>query len=144
MPRSKNDITDLINLFFSTNRLIHEKSKDQNESGALSFAHVKTLSFIKEKSQPTMKELADYLGITPPSTTTLIEYFFKNNLINRVYDKSDRRIIRLEITEAGRNSLENGYKNISLKMEKILESLNQTQINNLKDVLETIAKHYKN
>jgi DNA-binding MarR family transcriptional regulator len=56
------------------------------------------ISFIAERNRTTMKEIAEYLKIAPPSATAMIETMRKHGLVTRAADKRDRRTIRVELT----------------------------------------------
>ena len=86
----------LTELVFTLSRITRDGIEDKNNS--LSYIQFQTLSFLIRKKTPTMKEISEYTHITPPSTTTLIDNMVRMKYILRIHDKTDRRIIRLEIT----------------------------------------------
>ena len=137
-----NQTRNLTNLLFTVGKIIKEQFK-QNGVKDVTFGQLKTLRYIEERNNPTMKELADELSITPPSVTALIDPFVLHGLVRRVYDKDDRRVIRLALTAKGTTYLVEHYKDMEQKMEKLLGNLNQQQIHNLKEILENILKNTK-
>lgn len=139
---TSNQTPDLINLLFTVGKMLKEKFKQDGVNG-ITFSQVKTLHFIEGKKNLTMKELADELNITPPSVTSLIDPFVLHGLVKRVYDPSDRRIVRLALTAKGKTYLTEHYKTMKQKMEKLVANLNQQQIDNLKEILETLLKNSK-
>jgi len=136
---SKADKNEVISRLFSMSRLIKESLKKDGGIDGVSFDHIKTFYFIKTEGNPTMKEVADYLGIAPPSATSLINPFVKRGLIKRHFDEKDRRIVRLSVTEKGEKIIEEGYKGIARRLGKILSKLSGRQIKNLKDILNTLS-----
>jgi DNA-binding MarR family transcriptional regulator len=46
-------------------------------------------------------ELADRLGLTPGSVTSLVDRLIARNLARRIPHESDRRVVLVEMTEAG-------------------------------------------
>ena len=80
---SKNQTDDLINSLFAVGKMIKEKFKQEGVKG-ITLGQIKTLNFIEGKNNPTMKELSDELGITPPSVTALIDPFVLHGLVKRV------------------------------------------------------------
>ena len=137
-----NQTRDLIDLLFTAIKIIKEKFREDGVHG-ITFCQIKTLRFIEQKSNSTMKELADELAITPPSVTTLIDPFVLHGLVKRVYDQSDRRIVRLALTAKGKAYLTEHYKKMEEKMEKLLSNLNQQQIDNFKEILEILLTNSK-
>jgi DNA-binding MarR family transcriptional regulator len=57
-----------------------------------------------------MRAISAYLGITPPSATSIIDELVKKGLIERQADPNDRRIIRLVISQKGDNQLTDSFK----------------------------------
>ncbi len=140
---SKKNINNIIALLFNTTSLIKEKMRQQEKFGSLSIPCLRTLRYVSEKGKPTMKDLAEYFYITPPSATSLIEHDVKVGLLERVIDKQDRRIVRLVITEKGKRALEQSYKRLNKVMKSILSKLNAGQLNELKNILETLSRQFK-
>jgi DNA-binding MarR family transcriptional regulator len=74
-----------------------------------------------------MKEVAEFLCITPPSATSLINDLVEVGMILRLTSENDRRSIRITITQKGEGVLENGIKQISQSMAKNIAKLNQDE-----------------
>ncbi len=138
-----NKIDHLISLMFNTRRLIKEKAVEESKNSPLSMIHLESLRFITEKKNPTMKELADYLGVTAPTATSLINILIKNKYVKRVSDKNDRRITRLSITAAGRKNVEINGQKICEKMKMVFDHLTQEEINQLTKILEKIYSYHQ-
>jgi MarR family transcriptional regulator, organic hydroperoxide resistance regulator len=137
-----NDKREIMNLLFATVKIIKENFSKQKVDG-ISLAQIKTLGFIEKKKNPTMKEVADELGITPPSATVLVDSFVLHGLVKRVYNTDDRRTIKLALTIKGKNYLNEHFKNMAQKMENLLSHLNKNQINNFKEILNILLKNSK-
>jgi len=136
---TKTDKNEIISRIFSTSRIIKDGLRNQGGIEGISFGHIKTFYFIKTQGSPTMKEVADYLGIAPPSATSLINQFVRRGHIKRHFDEKDRRIVRLSVTEKGEKIINEGYKSIARRLEKILSKLSCRQITNLKDILNSLS-----
>src|ERR1035437_7081387 len=100
----ENQIDRIIRLIFATNRLLHEQ-KEQGSEKQRSYLQLVTLVYVKNKT-PLMKEIADFLGIAPPSATSLANTLAKAQLVKRQTDIEDRRIVRIAITKKGESYLE--------------------------------------
>ncbi|MCD6528546.1 MarR family transcriptional regulator [bacterium] len=144
MTSSNRMINYVISLIFKTNRLIREKlKKEKKHLNFFSILHLEALRYIAEKKNPSMKEVADYFCITPPSATSLINSLVRLNLVKRIYDKNDRRAIRLSITLKGKKELQKGIKRINENMKKVLSQLNTKELKNLIKILEKLSKIYE-
>ena len=91
-----------------------------------------------------MKEVAGFLSIIPPSATPHIFSLVKLEMIERCFDKNDRRAIRLSITPNGLKMPKNEIEKISILLQKILIKLNRKEQENLVKILQKIQKVYNN
>src|SRR6266567_682566 len=131
-------IEKIISLIFATRRMMFEQ-KDPKEAKSCSFLHLITLKYIKEGS-PLMKDIATFLGIAPPSATSLINNLAKSELVKRSEDKIDRRIVRIEITKEGEKYLHSHKRKTTDHMRKNLEKLTHIEQEQLRRILEKISK----
>ncbi|HTX87054.1 MAG TPA: MarR family transcriptional regulator [Candidatus Nanoarchaeia archaeon] len=101
------------------------------------------LKFVAEKKNPTMKELADQFSITPPSVTGLIDSLVAERYLLRDFDRDDRRLIRLSITEKGRQTLKKCLQLARKGMAAILGQMDEAEIDNLYSGLNHLLKIIK-
>jgi DNA-binding MarR family transcriptional regulator len=138
----KNDqISQIISLIFTIRQTFHEKIAGTSCCKA-SPLHIITLKFIKNK-KPLMKEIADYLAITPPSATALVNNFIVLGLVKREEDKDDRRTVRIVMTEKGKKYMEDNVKEVFKKMRNNLETLSKTEQKQLGKILAKVVEAYK-
>ena len=142
MPRNT-DIGQLISMVFSTSRLIRERAKDREKIDPFSFLQLETLRYVAEKDNPSMKDIADYLCVTPPSATSLINGLAEAGQLERVHDKNDRRFVRLVVTPKGKTALASGFKKIITRMRRILNNLNARERSDLFKILEKLSRAYQ-
>ena len=143
--KNNKTINHIISLIFKASRLIHEQlRKEKKYPDLFSGLRLEALRYIAEKKNPLMKEVADYFCITPPSATSLINPLVKSGALRRVYDKDDRRVVRLFITSKGRKELKRGLSEVDNNMRKILTQLNTDEQKNLIKILEKLSKIYEN
>ena len=139
MDNNKKTIDYIISLIFKTDRLIHRRLKrEKRRLDPFSVLRLEALRYIAEKKNPSMREVADYFCITPPSVTSLINSLVRSKVVKRVYDENDRRAIRLFITSKGREELKKGINRINNNMRKILRQLNTKELKNLIKILEKL------
>jgi DNA-binding MarR family transcriptional regulator len=67
----------------------------------LSFTQFKALS-VAAVGEPTVKELAEHLGLSLPGASRAVDHLVRRGLIDRREDPDDRRCKRLSVTGAGR------------------------------------------
>ena len=142
MPKS--DVTKLISSLMNTQRLIGDKIRRDEDVGFFSITQVEILRYIDVEMQPLMREVAEYLKVTPPSVTFLIDPLVRAGKLRRLSDKKDRRIVRLAITAKGKRALNEGFKKIKGRVGGVFEKLNKKEINNLIKIHQKIAVILKN
>jgi DNA-binding MarR family transcriptional regulator len=70
-------------------------------SPTCSFLEMKTLTIAHEQRNPSMKEIADELGISSPAATAVIDRLIADKAVERTEDKDDRRMTRISLTPLG-------------------------------------------
>jgi DNA-binding MarR family transcriptional regulator len=115
---------------------MHEQ-KEPNKGKNCSFLHLISLKYIHE-NKPLMKDLADFLGIAPPSATSLVNTLAKSELVIREADKGDRRNVRIVISKKGEKFLEAHKKSMAEKMRENLSKLSEVEQKQLEKILEKI------
>ena len=144
MNNNNKTIDYVISLIFKTDRLIRRRlKKEKRRLDPFSILRLEALRYIAEKKSPSMREVADYFCITPPSVTSLINSLVKSKVVKRVYDENDRRAIRLFITSKGREELKKGINRINNNMRKVLRQLNTKELKGLIRILEKLSKIYE-
>jgi DNA-binding MarR family transcriptional regulator len=76
------------------------------ELNALPMAQLRLLWAVRFHPGSTMKDLSERLGVSQSSVTELANRLVRRNLIARLPDPEDRRVIRLSPSDFGREILE--------------------------------------
>lgn len=134
------NINRVISLIFNFQRLAHKRYG--RKINAFNFIRFKTLIFVNRHPDSSMRHIAEYLGITPPSVTSLVNGMVKGEYLKRVLDENDRRIVRLAITPKGKKNLKNAFKNMAERIRKALSALNKTEMDNLAKIMEKLSHAY--
>jgi DNA-binding MarR family transcriptional regulator len=139
MPKNKTS-EEIIALIFSIGRSIRRQTGSPQEVCFLSILQMETLRYIRENKKVLMKDLAEYLHITPPSTTSIVEDLFKRGLVKRLSDKKDRRIIKISLTTRGKKLLENSLQRKLKEFRKKIEVLSSDEKKSLLKILRKIER----
>ena len=75
-------------------------------SMALTVQEFRSLEFLASAEPRKTKELAKYLGLAVNSVTDVVDALEQKGLARRRRDDADRRVVRVELTEAGREAAE--------------------------------------
>jgi DNA-binding MarR family transcriptional regulator len=137
-----NNLNKIISLIFLTRQQVFKEITFAKKP-LFSFVQLLTIQFIKERRKTTMKEVAGFLNITPPSATSLINILVKNGVLARREGVGDRRIVWLKITPKGEKILKRGYAQIAGKIKETLSCLSEKEQKALIHILEKIANQKK-
>lgn len=136
------DTKQLVSLIFTTQRLIWEQFKKRDKMDLASHIQLAALYYIAEEKKPTMKKVADFLCVTPPSATSIINKLVKNKNIKRINDPEDRRVVRLSITQAGGSVLKTGLDLITRQMQNVLMKLGKEDRDDLARIFKKLSFIY--
>jgi DNA-binding MarR family transcriptional regulator len=71
-----------------------------------SISQVKVLMILSHKESFKMKDITENLGIANSSATEVIDKLIKEDLVERFRKPDDRRVVRVKLTEKGRNFID--------------------------------------
>lgn len=128
--------------FFKAFKLIKRRMNLRDEIYNLTIGQMEILHLIREKKQVLMKDVADFLDITPPSATSLINNLVENDILERKLDKVDRRVILLGMTEHGKRIFEKAKKERAEAFEKVISNLTEKERETLLKILQKLQEQY--
>lgn len=94
-----------------------------------------TLTLLYRRSSLPMSELAGYLKISKQQLTPLVAKMAECGLLERKLDETDRRMVRLEITEAGRDTYRSVFSEMRRKLIDQLGQLPEESLDELENLL---------
>ncbi|AMW09027.1 MarR family transcriptional regulator [Streptomyces qaidamensis] len=90
------------------------------------------------ESPPRMADLAERLEVVPRAVTTLVDGLEASGKVRRVPDPTNRRVIRIELTDDGRGALRELRAARRSAAEEILAPLTGGQRESLGGLLDTL------
>lgn len=82
-----------------------------------------------------VSELSRFLGLMPPTVTQLINSLEAKDMVLRVADPSDRRVVRIKLTEQGKVITRKAKHHMDASLNKLAEYLGEEECNHLADLL---------
>jgi len=103
--------------------------------------HIKALTcFSGDGEELNMSELSRSLGVSNPTMTALIDRLIKAKMVNRERDKIDRRVVKVSLSDSGRETLKKLMSIRRREMERMLMNLSQEELNNFLTSMEMVAQ----
>lgn len=112
----------------------------------LNHSHFQIMAVLKEQGTLPISEIGKKLLISTPNMTKLLNKLIDEEMVERIPDKKDRRIINIELTQKGHKYLDEKFKHAQNALKVRLSTLSDSQLiklgtslENLKDVLMEIS-----
>ncbi|MCM3004953.1 MarR family winged helix-turn-helix transcriptional regulator [Priestia koreensis] len=132
---------DLWRQLLRVNREFKQALQHMNEHTAISNSGIGIIFKLENEEKMKMNEIADYLGITLGSATSMIDKLEKHDIVERTRSKEDRRIVSVQLTERGREVLEKIRQYFTDEAKTIFHSLPEDQIANMLGTVEQISNY---
>ncbi|MGA2912727.1 MAG: MarR family transcriptional regulator [Methanoregula sp.] len=107
----------------------------------LTVPQFRVLAFVKRNEGSSLWEVANHVGLTPPSMSRLVDGLIARGLMARKEDPDDRRRVRLTVTGRGRAILETATQGtLSYLADKLgdLDADKREVIDNAMKALRTV------
>lgn len=101
----------------------------------LSLPQLFLLLTLHERGTLTVSALAELLGVTAPSASTLIDRMEERGLLARERDVDDRRVVHVSITEAGHSLLD---EMVGMKRDRVRQVLSRMNMKELQHVVGAV------
>lgn len=105
----------------------------------LTMHQIQALVFLQKHENAQMREIAEHFKIELPSATSLINKLVSVNLVERKADEHDRRLVRIVLTQHGKDLFEQVKKDRSKKIEQMLSYLSEEDKHELLRIMEKLV-----
>ncbi len=106
----------------------------------MSTSQVVTLMRVYEKANPRVGSLSKEMHVSAPTITGVIDRLVRNGYLRRTREELDRRVVNVELTNKGRQLVEQVLSEINKRWYKILEHLNKEERENYLRILRRIVE----
>lgn len=103
----------------------------------LSLSHFEILMHLAHRGEVTMKDIATWLNITPPSASVLVDVLASKKLVTRTPSEKDRRTIYITINKEASDLINSIHKKKMSIFKKILTKLSE---DDKKDLIRILNK----
>lgn len=98
------------------------------------------LQWLLESGDMTIGELSQKMYLACSTTTDLVDRMEKNELVERVRDPKDRRVVRIHLLSKGELIIQEVINKRQAYLENVLRSFSDAQVDLLRDMLDSMHK----
>jgi len=117
------EVLDVVPLIMRTIRA----EMRRHRTPGLSVPHFRVLAFLNRNEGASLSEVAEYIGLTLPSMSTLIDGLVTRELVTRQTSPSDRRRVTLALTARGKSTLAAARRETQAQLAESLATLTATE-----------------
>ncbi len=133
-------LQDLLEKMLSIIRHVHDNQDFRFGEFTLGQAQVRILFYIaKIREEAAVKDLVKMLGVTPGAVTQLVDGLVEMDLVRREEDASDRRIIRIKLTEFAKGKLKDFKRSYLGAAGQTFDVLSDAEIAELDRLLDKVS-----
>jgi DNA-binding MarR family transcriptional regulator len=103
-------------------------------------AQLHVMGVLHEVGPITVSHLAARLGISPPSTSAMVDRMVDGGLVERVRGEEDRRVVTVWLAPAGEAALAAAIGGRRGKLERVLRQLDPTELADTLRVLNRLER----
>ncbi len=116
------------------------KKQDKN----FSFSHIRILLVLYRHTELKIGELAKILELTPATLTTTTDHLEKQNLVKRINEKKDRRVIKVKLTNKGKIKLLKSFNKTSKILKPYFAKFSKKEKDQYLELITKLLKELEN
>lgn len=101
------------------------------------------LQWLLEEGDLTIGELSKKISLAFSTTTDLVDRMEKNELVERIRDDRDRRVVRIHLLEKGKVIIQEVIEKRQQYLEEVLEGFTEEETDLLNGLLSLLFKQMK-
>jgi len=114
--------------------------KNERQDPELAYPKIGVLATLKNHGPMPISVLARFNSYSKQNLTTMADRLEEDGLVRRVPDEGDRRVINLQITDAGIEYIKINGKRMKESLVQDLQGMDDSDIEELKNSFETIER----
>ena len=111
----------------------------RNGAPSLSIPQVRTLAYLHRSPGSCLFHLAEHLGVTRPTASTLVERLVRRGMVSRAEDPQERRRIVLRLTPLGLQHFRRTRQATQRWMATVLSRLSPVELRHIKKGVTVLA-----
>jgi DNA-binding MarR family transcriptional regulator len=96
------------------------------------------LQWLLEEGDMTIGELSNKMYLAFSTTTDLVDRMEKNELVKRLKDTNDRRVVRIHLLEKGEQIIEEVIKKRQIYLQDVLKDFSSEEVHILRENIKRL------
>jgi 5'-methylthioadenosine phosphorylase len=137
------DQHSMFELLNTIRRLMNHVGPHRTKIGAtimMSPIHHQTLFYIIHHPDCKMNDIAQGFHLSPAAVTRTVDNLIETGLVERILDPSDRRIIRVRMTEKGSKTIHEGMQQIGGMLSGVIKRMEKEDYDSLVRGMKALDK----
>lgn len=109
----------------------------------VSVPQFRALAFVHRHPRASLSDVADHLGVTPPTASALIDRLVRRRLLVRAGHPEERRRVILTLTRAGRRLFEQARATTRRRVAEVLAGVPADGLRKISEGLALLAQAFK-
>ncbi len=105
-----------------------------------SFSQVMVLQALVMQREMRMNELAQFLGLSKPNATGLVDRLVKRGMVRRERSSTDRRVVLVQLTQSGRRATQRLLAQQRRGLAQMMKRVPERDLQTFIDTLEQFAR----
>ncbi len=144
LKRNQEDVAFIEKELRHISGIIKQKGRQILNSYTITPPQFVALQWLYELGDMTIGELSNKMYLAFSTTTDLIDRMEKNELVQRVRDEQDRRVVRIHLLDEGERIIQEVIQKRQQYLEEVLKQFEPTEVANLSTLLEKLHLAMKN
>ena len=121
------------------NRQIHSGHMDEWEGLDMTIPQIRTLVLLERMGPVRMTDIAIYIGRALSATTTVVDRLVEKDLVARVSDTNDRRLVMCELTNTGQTVLERFWRIGRDRLQMVADLMDDEELAKAVEGMELVS-----
>ncbi len=122
-------------------RFIRTEMRSRRDPG-LSVPQFRTLMYVHRNQERSLTDVSEHLGLTPASTSTLVDGLSRRGLLRRDASALDRRRISLSLSATGQAAMESVRRGTRATLAAALSSLAAPELAVIARAMEALRRPF--
>lgn len=106
----------------------------------LTVPQFRTLCYVDSSTGSTLSEVADFIGLSLPAMSRLVDGLADKGLIKRRPCQDDRRLVRLSLTASGQSAIRGARALAQTKLAEVIDRLGSLEQNSLVEAMRMVRE----